>query len=247
MIRRILQKILAYFGLRIIRIQKYIEPIAPFEVLDMAIQLQLTKDRDTFYFIQIGANDGVMSDSLNPLIRKYALCGCLVEPMEDVFEDLKRNYSDQPQLDFRNVMIGDHDGIGEIYRFKRDAPVPAEFFHGLARQDPEYIRKRAKTTGLQGHIESIQCKMQTFESLMADLPAKRISMLYIDTEGSDDKIIDAAFRAGIFPPIINYEWTEMPLERRYALKMKLLDHGYRFIDIGADTVCLRIDDGQPND
>ncbi|MCI5117039.1 MAG: hypothetical protein D3913_03595 [Candidatus Electrothrix sp. LOE1_4_5] len=64
-------------------------------------------------------------------------------------------------------------------------------------------------------------------------------MLYKDTEGSDEKIIKNAFQAGLYPPIIHYEWTEMSIERRYLLKMKLLDNGYRFIDVGADTVCVR--------
>jgi len=79
------------------------------------------------------------------------------------------------------------------------------------------------------------------DSLLARLPDRHVSILCVSAEGSDDKIIDAAFRAGVFPPIINYEWTEMPVERRCELKLKLLDHGYRFVDIGSDTVCLRVD------
>jgi FkbM family methyltransferase len=202
-----------------------VDPVAPFNALELALQLQILKDGQNFYFVQIGANDGVLADSLNPLIRKYRLRGCLVEPMKDVFRELINNYSDQPQLDFRAVMIGEADGTGEIYRFKRDAPVPADFFHGLARADKDYM----------------QCTMQTFDTFMSTLPSNTISMLYVDTEGSDDKIIEAAFGAGIFPSIINYEWTEMSADKRFLLKMRLLDNGYRFIDIGADTVCLRVE------
>jgi len=143
-------------------------------------------------------------------------------------------------------MIGDRDGTGQIYRFKPDAAVPHEFFHGLARADGEYIQKRAKSAGLTTETEIVQCRMQTFESFLADLPVGEISMLYVDTEGSDDKIIVSVFAAGLFPPLINYEWTEMPLKRRYDLKMKLLDHGYRFIDVGDDTVCLRVEDARPS-
>lgn len=240
-----LQKVLALFGVRLARLPKCIELVMPFDVFELVL-LKALREMDEFYFVQIGANDGVMHDSLNPLIRKYGLRGCLVEPMADVFEVLQRNYRDQPQLDFRNVMIGDHDGVAEIHRFKRDAPVPHEFFHGLARQDADYIRKRAKSEGLEQHTETVKCTMVAFESFMADLPVRNISMLYVDTEGSDDKIIEAAFRAGVFPPIINYEWSEMPLERRCALKMRLLDHGYRFIDVGSDTVCLRVEQALPD-
>lgn len=239
MIKNILQKLLSLVGLRLVRVQSYIDPVAPFDALELAVQLHLLKDAEAFYFVQIGANDGVLADSLNPLIRKYGLRGCLVEPMNDVFAELVENYADQPQLDFRAVMIGKTDGIGEIYRFKRDAAVPADFFHGLARTDKNYIRQRAESVGLHESYESVECSMQTFRTFLATLPTSKISMLYIDTEGSDDQVIEAAFEAGVFPAIINYEWSEMSPERRYLLKMRLLDNGYRFIDIGADTVCLR--------
>jgi FkbM family methyltransferase len=213
----------------------------PFDVLELALLKVLSYEKQDFYFVQVGANDGVMNDSLKPLVRKYGLRGCLVEPIPDVFNMLKHNYRDQPQLDFRNVMIGERDGDAPTQPFKRDAPVPHEFFHGLARQDANYIRTRAKSKGLENYTETVHCRMVTFESLMADLPVRHVSMLYVDTGASDDKIVDAAFGADVFPPIINYEWTEMPLERRCALKMRLLEHGYRFIDVGADTVCLRVE------
>jgi hypothetical protein len=159
--------------------------------------------------------------------------------MKDTFNDLKRNYFDQTQLDFRQVMIGNRNGTGEIHRFKRDAPVPASYYHGLARQNADYIRRRARDEGLEQFVETVECPMETFEFFIDALPVQKISMLFIDTEGSDDEIIGSAFRAGIYPPIIHYEWTEMSIERRYLLKMKLLDNGYRFIDVGADTVCMR--------
>ena len=239
LVKAIVQKIFFYFGIRLTRIPRFVDPVAPFDALELAVQFQLIKEKETFYFVQIGANDGVLADSLNPLIRKYGLHGCLVEPMKDVFRDLKNNYSDQPQLDFRAVMIGSSDDTGEIYRFKRDAPVPANFFHGLARADKNYIQKRAEAVGLPDMYERLECVMQTFSTFMLTLPVRKISMLYIDTEGSGDQIIEAAFESGIFPAIINYEWSEMSTERRFLLKMKLLDNGYRFIDIGADTVCIR--------
>lgn len=218
----------------------------PFDVFELVLFRELDKFGSDFYFLQVGANDGVMNDSLNPLIRRYGLKGCLVEPLPDIFSELVKNYHDQPQLTFLNCMIGASDGNAIIHRFKRDAPVPAEFYHGLAREDGAYIRSRAEANGLLDYIEATSCRVYSFKSVISELPVKQISMLYIDTEGSDDKIIEAAFKEGVFPSIIQYEWTELPANRRYALKMLLLDHGYRFIDIGADTVCLRNGDAQIN-
>lgn len=239
MVRKMIQKVLRYFGVRLARIRPYVDPVAPFDVLELVVQLQLFNEKDTFYFVQIGASDGSLAGSLNPLIRKYRLRGCLVEPMKEVFRDLMNTYADQPQLDFRAIMIGKKDGLGEIYRFKPDAPVSASFFDGLARADKENIQRRAEAVGPHGRHEFVECDMQTFSTFISSLPTSKISMLYIDTEGSDDQIVEAAFEAGIFPAIINYGWTELSAERRFLLKMKLLDNGYRFVDIGADTVCVR--------
>ncbi len=236
-----INKTLSMAGLRMSKIPKDIDPIAPFDLLELAVQAALSGDQKNFYFVQIGANDGIMHDTLNRVIRKFELNGCLIEPMPDVFEQLVRNYQDQPQLQFLNCMITDELGIQTISRFRRDAPVPAEFYHGLARSDRDYIEGRARQVGLEDFVETIQCPAMTFADLVAELPGRDIGLLYIDTEGSDDKIIYSAFAAGVYPAIINYEWTEMSAARRRALKLRLLDGGYRFIDVGADTVCLRVD------
>ena len=42
--------------------------------------------------IQIGANDGSRFDELNIFIKKYKIKSVLVEPINEYFEDLKRNY-----------------------------------------------------------------------------------------------------------------------------------------------------------
>ena len=80
-----------------------------------------------------------------------------------------------------------------------------------------------------------------FESFAESLPTRDLALLFVDTEGKDDIVVLSALAAGIRPAIIQYEWSEMPIERRASLKQKLLETGYRFLDVGADTVCLRVD------
>ena len=54
-------------------------------------------------------------------------------------------------------MIGSTENTGIIHRFKPNAPVPADFYHGLARQDSTYIRKRAAEVGMVDQIEEVKC------------------------------------------------------------------------------------------
>ena len=66
----------------------------------------------SFYFIQIGANDGGIDqdnnsyDPINQLIRKYEWNGILVEPLKNVFANyLKPYYKDNNRIKLENVAI----------------------------------------------------------------------------------------------------------------------------------------------
>lgn len=48
--------------------------------------------RPDFFFVNIGANDGVVADPIYPFIAKYGWRGIAVEPVPYVFEQLKKNY-----------------------------------------------------------------------------------------------------------------------------------------------------------
>lgn len=85
------------------KIGKELEPL-PFVVCI------ILAENDDFFFIQIGANDGKRDDHLRPLILKYHLRGLLVEPLPDVFVELKNNYTSEKQLKFVNAAIAKKDG-----------------------------------------------------------------------------------------------------------------------------------------
>jgi hypothetical protein len=59
----------------------------PFDVLELALKA-ISDEKQDFCFVQIGANDGVMNGSLNPLIRKYGLRGCGAEGLENPHRSL---------------------------------------------------------------------------------------------------------------------------------------------------------------
>jgi len=201
---RLTQRLLSNFGLRVARISPCVEPLMPFDVLELAISHDLKARDQQFFFVHLGAGGGISDGVLGRLIRMYQLPGCFVAPADSV-DTLKHTFKDQPQIEFRSA-------VGDLH----DAPSDLNEARGAA-----------------------QPSILIFQSFIAELPVKQISMLFIDGEGRDDEVIDAAFGAGIFPSIVNYEWTEMPVERRCALKMTLLDNGYRFIDVGSYTVCRR--------
>ena len=73
--------------------------------------------KDDFFFVQIGAFDGVTADPIYELVRCQDWRGVLVEPQVEACERLQENYAGQDGLQFFNVAICDHDG--EIKLFTR--------------------------------------------------------------------------------------------------------------------------------
>jgi FkbM family methyltransferase len=82
------------------------------------INLSETFDKynnDEFYFVQIGANDGITGDSLRKYIEKYEWRGILVEPVPYVFKRLMDNYKGFQNLHFENAAVSSKTGHSKFY------------------------------------------------------------------------------------------------------------------------------------
>ena len=88
-------------------------------------------------------------------------------------------------------------------------------------------------------IENVECIVHTLLKLYEDLNYNNLHLLYLKSKPDSNEVIYQALDAKLYPLIINYVWTEMNSAQNYQLKMRLLDEGYRFIDVGAETVCVR--------
>lgn len=238
MLKRGIRNLIHRLGYDISRRNTLETPRRPFSVLRYVVQEHI-QHNPGFYFVQIGANDGVANDPIRPLVMEYHMKGLLVEPMPDFFIKLVKNYEGETQLQFENSAIGSSDGSVSLFRFRPGTPLPQTFYHGLARFDGRYMIERARKMGLGKYIEEIQVPSLTFNSLARKHGIKQVDLLQIDTEGFDYEIVKMAFAAGIFPEIINYEWTELSKLQQHDCKVMLVERGYRFVDIGPDVLCVR--------
>src|SRR4051812_7423126 len=69
-----------------------------------------------FYFIQVGANDGITDDDIRVHVVGQQWRGILIEPLPDVFEQLRANYSGFDRLQFANLAITSATGPVEFWR-----------------------------------------------------------------------------------------------------------------------------------
>ena len=228
------KRLLQFFGFDVVRLGEREDH--PFDLLGLAIEHRRSYD-DDFFFVQIGANDGVRSDKLYPQVRRLRLEGLLVEPLPDLFSELKNNYADQPQLIFENCAIASKDGHRKMYRFRRDAPV-VDWVHGMASFDKRHLVKFHDTQHLGHYVEEVEVVTMTFESLAQKYGIECIGLLQIDTEGYDFEIIKMVFKAGLYPEMMNFEHQHLSTQDYMDCRKQLVENGYGYISYGRDVLAI---------
>jgi FkbM family methyltransferase len=236
-LKSILKTFLRHYGLDLIRYAP--DTVKPLNVLELAVRLRLQLD-NSFFFVQIGANDGIRHDPLRELVLKYHLPGVLVEPLPDLFTSLQANYAAEPQLRFENVAIAPTRGEMTLYRFHEDAPVHDDL-HGVATADAQQIRQWARDNGSEEHVVEVTVPCITLPQLLQKHHVQHITLLQVDTEGLDYAILQMAFKAKVFPEMINFEFLHLSPDDRLNARRLLIQHGYSLCDGYIDTFALRDD------
>ncbi len=213
-------------------------PIEGSELSPLQLVLpSIIKENGDFFFVQVGANDGIRSDSIRSFVLQHHLNGILIEPLNDLFSILKSNYSSEPQLIFENVAISNEDGQATLYRFSPDTPGP-DYIHGMATFDKWKIRRVAWRYRLSRWVEEARVPSVTFQHLLKKHDVQKISLLQIDTEGFDFEVIKMALNSGVLPELINYEFVNLMLRDRLESYRLLSSKGYSLIHGRSDTLAI---------
>ncbi|MBC8353898.1 MAG: FkbM family methyltransferase [Planctomycetes bacterium] len=194
------------------------------------VQAHHGKRGEDFFFVQIGAFDGVTADPIYGLVRKHGWHGVLVEPQVEAFDLLQKNYADQSGLQFFNIAIGAEDG--EISLFTRtDGMVQA------ASLEKHLMNKPGRRRRL---LQERRVPCWTFGRLLTESNAPHdIDLLQIDAEGFDYEIIRSIDFNVVKPAIIHYEHMVLSEPDRNACLELLASEGYRFVLQDNDTLAYR--------
>jgi FkbM family methyltransferase len=210
--------------------------LPPFDVMPFLLSAYikgcLNKNPD-FFFVSVGANDGISMDPLRESILTHHLRGILIEPLPDVFDELRENYKTEPQLLFENVAIGPKSGRMPIYRAKGPGKSLYTSF------DRNILKSKLERGDV---IEELFVETATISSLLDKHGIKKLDFLQVDAEGHDYEIVKSAIESGIRPLIINYEHCNITPTDATRCRRMLYGQGYKFTNIGIDTLCVR-DDG----
>ncbi|GHU20657.1 hypothetical protein FACS1894163_13700 [Spirochaetia bacterium] len=188
------------------------------------------KGRKNGFFLDIGANDGKTGSNTYAL-EQLGWTGACVEPLPDIFLELKQNRT----CDCYNVAISDNSG--EEVEFLR---APAHTLSGLASQMSEAHKNRILYGDGGGRIDSIKVKTLSFDDLMNQYPPMQcthIDFMSIDTEGSELSILKTIdftkYRFGLITVEDNKEFPGSGEQ----LKKFMEQNGYGvLIELGWDVV-----------
>jgi FkbM family methyltransferase len=194
-----------------------------------------------FFFVQIGAYDGLESDPIQASVRESRWTGILVEPQPDAFENLKRNYANVPNLVFENVAIAASQGVLPLYKLRDEF---AHLFHGdhrmLSSFDSEHIMKHlSERVDVGVALETFHVPCLTLSSLLAKHAVQKIDLLQIDAEGYDYEILKLVDFGQAKPTIIHFEHAHLgPLEKGECIQL-LVSHGYKVVTGAYDMIAFQ--------
>jgi FkbM family methyltransferase len=242
--KNLIQWIFGLFGAKLIRAKyarKYL-PKACVDNIEIVVHFyKLTGQK--INLLQIGACDGVTSDSIYSYIKSDSINAYLVEPSHVNFKKLKEFYKDEKNATLINVAIADKDEKRNFYSVKDEGRWKEI---GWARQLASFYKDHLLKHGiLENEINTEVVECSTIKSLISKHNILDLDIILIDTEGYDGEIVKMALNENILPNFIAFEngqiiklYTQRELNDLYDL---LSRKGYVWTHDRINTLAIRKD------
>jgi FkbM family methyltransferase len=196
----------------------------------------------SFQFVYIGANDGVMSDTIMKYAELYKWQGVLVEPVPHLMETLKKNFAFLPKMTYEQVAIAEANGEKDLYTFRKTdyQPVFAQLLHSFTK---ESLLNTHISWGIdkEKDIVSIKVPTLTVESLLGKHQIENLDLLVVDTEGYDYTILKSMDFTKIMPKFIKFESLHMSKHQQKEIASLLQNFSYTITKLRGDYFCTRKD------
>jgi len=178
-------------------------PFKEQQLRDILYSLIKKEHHENFFFIQIGANDGISFDPINSLIIEFDLTGLCLEPIKEYYNQLVSTYKETKKVTCLNLAIHPIKKIIDLYK------VDSEHLKNLPDWSKGIASLNADHHKLSG-TPSESIKKETvdaisFKELIQNNNIKSLDLLSIDTEGFDLDIIQTIDFENISPIIIVFE------------------------------------------
>lgn len=212
---------------------------------------------DNFFFVNVGANDGVMNDPIYPFVAKYGWRGIAIEPVPHVFAQLSANYRNLAGVTLEQVAIAESPrpfwfvrpgsgseefAVQQIGSLKKDyvydslrrlrfMPNPGP---GYADVEPELVHTAHEggplvVEDVDTFVEEIEVECVAFNALMERHAVDHIDFLNIDAEGCDYEVLRSIDFDRFRPEVLCIEVTALSEDETKSLDRLLARHDYTYL------------------
>ncbi len=191
-------------------------------------------------FLQIGANDGYLSDPLNLAIYRLNLTGTLVEPQPNYSRELRNTYAKFPGMNFVQCAISDAPGTMTMYTLDCSSGRLPRWAHGVGTLSREQILKFGdQIADIEHYVRTTHVECITVQTLLERMPTRDPDIIVVDAEGFDHAILSQFDFSALSTKLVIYETESMASADAAALARTLTAAGFMLLDADQDTVALR--------
>ena len=216
-----------------------------FRQSDPTIQERILKavgSKPAVFFVQVGSNDGLQGDPIHDLIvARENWSGIFIEPIDFLFQRLRRNYGDAERFIFENVAIGSEKGSKKFYYVseKAKSELNLPYWHDqLGSFDKDHIT-RMMGEEMRPYIVEEDVECLPLQDVLDRNRVNTIDLLHIDTEGFDYKVLSQLDLKRYKPSVILFEHHLLPNDEFDKARKLLRGNGYRLVQYGNDILAIR--------
>lgn len=194
-------------------------------LVDAVINVYARKIKD-FFFVEIGAGDGITNDFMRCHILRWKWRGILIEPVKYIFEKLVANYRGYDGLIFENIAISDRNEVRAFYSLKKTDDNLPFWYDELGSFDKDIVLKHKGISNIEDYLITKKIECVTLRSLLQKHNTKKVDFLAIDVEGYDYALIKSIDFNVIKPKIIRYEYKHLNKGEHEKCIALLKNNGY---------------------
>jgi len=243
MIKKLIKNILRKAGYKVSGtkyiLKQFLDPVdiiqLDFDHVLSKYLLENPKPDDKFYFLQIGAFDGLQCDPLVGYLERFDWNGILLEPQPEPYIKLTERYRGRSRIVIRNAAIDRTNGKTVLYTVKGEG-LP-EWAKGMASFNKQNILKHDYMfPGLNNYVRETQVDTITFQQLFADYEVSTLDLLQIDTEGFDAELLRMFPFSEIKPKLIHFESKHITKHDLEKVLDELISFGYKVARDGEEDM-----------
>lgn len=192
-----------------------------------------------FTFVQVGANDGISFDFLYRFVTNRDSVGIAIEPIEEYFVELKKNYNRFERIQVINKAVFETKDTHVIYKVKRASfSEYPDWVKGIASFNKSHITKFEfirEEDIIEEYVEG-----DRLDTIIEKAGLQAIDYLQIDTEGYDYKVLSMFDFQKFHPSMIKVEYVNLNHMEKQMTKDILKKHGYNVYRYGLDLIGIDI-------